>query len=54
MQLTYDCAAAPENKSDAADTACRRMLPHILSSVLCWRFAEGDDGWNPRHVSVQS
>jgi hypothetical protein len=50
MQLTYECAAAPENASDPVGMTCRRMLPHLLTSVLGWRFADGDDGWSPRHA----
>jgi hypothetical protein len=50
MQLTYECAAAPENAADSVGSTCRRMLPHLLTSILGWRFADGDDGWSPRHV----
>jgi hypothetical protein len=50
IQLTYECAAAPENAADPVGTTCRRMLPHLLTSILGWRFADGDDGWSPRHV----
>ncbi len=51
MRLTYECTAAPENAADPLDTTCRRMLPHLLSGILGWRFADGDDGWSPRHNS---
>ena len=50
IRLAYECAAAPENAADVANTACRRMLPHILSCILGWKFAEGDGGWCPRYV----
>jgi hypothetical protein len=54
MTLTYECASAQENAADMAGTACRRMLPHMLSCILGWRFAEGDNGWSPRHACLRA